>query len=93
MAAQMYEFLEQAEWATCVVCWRARGILDLALPQDACPPTRLASLGVLSVAELEALLRCFARRRNEAACGVEVDALIWMPAEWLVSELIAGREL
>ena len=68
----------------------ARGILDLALPQDACLPTRLASLGVLSVAEREVLLRCFARRRSEAACGIEVDALVWMPAEWLASELIAG---
>ena len=62
------------------------------MANSALPPMRLASLGVLSVAEREALLRCFARRRSEAARGVEVDALVWMPAEWLASELIAGRD-
>ena len=51
---------------------------------SALPPMRLASLGMIGVAEREALLRCFARRRSEAACGVEVDALEWKPAAALL---------
>ena len=70
----------------------ASTVASIIIIISALPPMRLAGLGVLSVADREALLRCFARRRSAAACGVEVGALVWMPAERLASELIAGRD-